>query len=122
MWVVPPPLVRYTIESLPVVVSSGAKIPFARVEPAGKLIVEVAGLLVMVLVTDANPALFGPTKVRLPVIAVAVGGTGPRGSVIWRVRAEFAVNLPGRPTSVRVSSARNGMTLVNVAPETSARK
>ena len=104
--------------------SSGANTPLARLSLTGKLRVEVAGSAIGSLVIARKPAADCWVTVRLPVIAVAVGGT-PLVPAIVSVRGTLLANVPASPTwpgPGRVSSTRTGASGLNVAPVSSARK
>src|SRR3989304_2799442 len=76
-WTVPPPTGPWYTARLP----SGPSVtvtPLARVSPAGKLGVEVAGEVVGSGVSERKPARLAPVIVRLPVTATAPAGTPPR--------------------------------------------
>src|SRR3989304_2463413 len=105
-WTVPPPTGPWYTARLP----SGPSVtvtPLARVSPAGKLSVEVAGGVVGSGVSERKPARVAPVIVRLPVTATAPAGTPPRPATT-NVRAVFAPKAPARPLPTRVSSRRAG--------------
>src|SRR3990172_12564673 len=100
-WTVPPPIGPWYTARLP----SGPSVtvtPFARVSPAGKLIVEVDGLVVGSGVSERKPARVALVIVRLPVTATAPAGTPPRPATT-NVRPGFAPKAPARPTPPRAA-------------------
>ena len=80
--------------------------PFARLSPAVKLIVEE------VLVTDgprrSHPSPVASVTVTLPVTAIAFDGTCGTTPAMTNERALSLLNAPVRPIPWRVSSTRTG--------------
>src|SRR3990172_5264706 len=116
-WTVPPPTGPWYTARLP----SGPSVtvtPFARVSPAGKLSVEVDGLVVGRGVSERKPARVALVIGRFRAPATAPAGTPPRPATT-NVRAVFAPKAPLRPLPTRVSSRRVGSSGTYVAPDVS---